>query len=104
MNREEATVIGHRLRGARQGSKRTQREAAAECGVSRQAVSAWERGESAPTVRELMTLALLYGASTDYLLFGVKTVPDSHAAVVQQILAGPPALPSFPPAPRLTEV
>lgn len=104
MNSGDATVIGDRLRAARRESGCTQKEAAAECHVSRQAVSAWERGESAPTVRELMALALLYGASTDFLLFGVKTVPDSRAHVVQQILAGAPARPDLPRAPKLTEV
>lgn len=103
MNREEATAIGERLRAVRQEARRTQKDAAAECRVSRQAVSAWERGETIPSVPELMALALLYGVSADYLIFGVKTVPDSRTAVVQQILAGAPAMPDLPAAPKFTE-
>lgn len=82
-------AIGDRLREARQQARRTQKDVAAECKVSRQAVSGWERGESLPPTPELMALAVLFGASTDYLLFGVKAVPVS--TLVHGILARAPA-------------
>lgn len=81
--------IGERLRAARQQARRTQKEVASECKVSRQAVSGWERGESVPPTAELMALAMLFGTSTDYLLFGVKAVPVS--TLVHGILARAPA-------------
>ena len=82
-------AIGGRLRAARQQARRTQKDVAIECNVSRQAVSSWERGETLPPALELMALAVLFGTSTDYLLFGVKAVPAS--SVVQGILGRTPA-------------
>ena len=37
-------------------------------GVSRQAVSKWETGESNPDVTKLPQMAALFGVTTDYLL------------------------------------
>ena len=41
---------------------------AAKLGVSRQAVSKWERAESSPDTDNLLALARLYGVSLDALL------------------------------------
>ena len=41
-----------------------------QLGVSRQAVSKWERSESSPDTDNLIALAALYGVSLDELLYG----------------------------------
>lgn len=68
-------VLGGRLRQARQEIKLTQQAVAAHCKVTRQTVSGWERGDAPVDVSHLSELAVLYGKSTDYLIFGLRTVP-----------------------------
>lgn len=46
----------------------SQEELAEKLGVSRQAVSKWERGESSPDTDNLIALAVLYGISLDEML------------------------------------
>ena len=46
----------------------SQQELAEAVGVSRQAVSRWETGQSAPSTEKLVALCTLYGVSLDALL------------------------------------
>lgn len=48
----------------------SQEALAAQLGVSRQAVSKWENGDSEPSTANLLALAALYGLSVDELLRG----------------------------------
>jgi len=52
----------------RKAAKLSQEELAAQVGVSRQAVSKWELGESTPEVDKLLALARAFGVTTDELL------------------------------------
>lgn len=45
----------------------SQMELAERLGVSRQAVSRWESGDTTPSVDKLKTLARIYGVSLDWL-------------------------------------
>lgn len=45
----------------------SQMELAERLGVSRQAVSRWESGDTTPTMDKLKTLAKIYGVSLDWL-------------------------------------
>lgn len=45
----------------------SQMELADRLGVSRQAVSRWESGDTTPTMDKLKTLAKIYGVSLDWL-------------------------------------
>lgn len=45
----------------------SQMELANQLGVSRQAVSRWESGDTTPTMDKLKTLARIYGVSLDWL-------------------------------------
>lgn len=45
----------------------SQMELANQLGVSRQAVSRWESGDTTPSVDKLKTLARIYGVSLDWL-------------------------------------
>lgn len=69
------TRIGDRLRECRHAAKLSLSDVAKEMGVSRQAVSAWEHGRNLCDSMQLATLATLYGASADYILFGINTMP-----------------------------
>ena len=61
--------IANRLAQLRREKGYSQEQAAAALFVSRQAVSKWERGESAPDTDNLVALSKLYGMSIDQLLF-----------------------------------
>ena len=69
--------MAERLR--RKAAGYSQEALAAELGVSRQAVSKWERGEASPDTDNLIALAGLYGVTLDELLFG-KASPDPKDA------------------------
>ena len=60
--------IANRLLELRRSRGYSQEELAARLGVSRQAVSKWERAESAPDTDNLIALARLYDISLDGLL------------------------------------
>lgn len=60
--------IASRLQKLRREKGYSQEELADKLGVSRQAVSKWERAESSPDTDNLIVLAKLYGISLDELL------------------------------------
>ena len=71
--------IADRLTQIRKEKGMSQEELAEKLGVSRQAVSKWERAESAPDTDNLIALAKLYGVTLDELL-NADTEPDRPAA------------------------
>jgi transcriptional regulator with XRE-family HTH domain len=62
----------NRLLQYRKKMNLSQEELAAKIGVSRQAVSKWERAEASPDTDNLILLADIYGVSLDELLKGEK--------------------------------
>lgn len=62
--------LGRRLRLLRKGSGDTQNDIAKLLGVTREAVSQWERGENTPTIETLKVLAQRYQVSLDYIVEG----------------------------------
>lgn len=60
--------IAIRLQKLRRKNGYSQEELANKLGVSRQAVSKWERAEASPDTDNLISLARLYGISVDELL------------------------------------
>lgn len=68
--------IANRLVELRKKKGFSQEELAAKLGLSRQAVSKWERAEASPDTDNLICLAKLYGVSLDELLETDKTVED----------------------------
>ena len=60
--------IAQRLAELRRAKGYSQEALARELGLSRQAVSKWERVESSPEMENLIALARLYGVSLDDLL------------------------------------
>ena len=68
--------IAHRLVELRKKHGYTQEELADKLGLSRQAVSKWERAEASPDTDNLIVLAKLYGVSLDELLDTEQPVED----------------------------
>jgi len=63
-------ALGKRIAAARKKLCLTQAEIAEKLGVSFQAVSQWERGETTPDIDKLPELAQLLRVTTDWLLMG----------------------------------
>lgn len=63
--------IAERIKTLRTRSMMTQTDLANKLGVTRSSVNAWEMGISVPTTDKIVEIALLYGATTDYI-FGLE--------------------------------
>ncbi len=66
--------IANRLLKCRKKKGLSQEEFAEKIGVSRQAVSKWERAEASPDTDNLIAIAEVYGLSLDELLRGSESV------------------------------
>lgn len=64
-------TLGEALKEHRTRCQMTQEFVAESVGVSRQAVSKWERGDSDPSTSNLLALAKLFGVSAEELLRNV---------------------------------
>ena len=62
----------NRLYELRKKHNLSQEEFAEKLGVSRQAVSKWERSEASPDTDNIIALAKIYGLSLDELIYGEK--------------------------------
>lgn len=71
--------IAERLAARRKLAGLSQEALAEKLGVSRQAVSKWERSESSPDTDNLIALAKLYGVSLDELLYVDESIEDDVA-------------------------
>ena len=106
--------IAQRLAAMRREQGYSQEELAERLGLSRQAVSKWERAESSPDTGNLIALAKLYGVSLDDLLRIDDDVVDDVAfeekdkdataaaqarATAEQAHQAPPAQPQPQPQP-----
>jgi len=69
----------------------SQEELAAKIGVSRQAVSKWERAEASPDTDNLIELAKIYGMTLDELLMGKEDAPEESAQATGDAQAEDPA-------------
>ena len=72
------TEIIQRLCKLRKEHGYSQEQLADALGISRQAVSKWERGEASPDTDNLIALARLYGVTVDEVLFN-KSLPEPAA-------------------------
>ena len=75
--------IANRLVEYRKRAGYSQEELADKLGISRQAVSKWERVEASPDTDNLIALANLYGVSLDELINGKKD-PEPKAKVEEE--------------------
>lgn len=67
-----------RLQTLREKNNFSQEKLAEELGISRQAISKWENGQSKPDIENIVKLSDLYMISTDKILKGVD-LPSSIA-------------------------
>ncbi len=72
--------IANRLVKLRKEKGLSQEDLAAKIGISRQAVSKWERAEASPDTDNLILLARLYGVSLDALLATEDEIPEPRTA------------------------
>ena len=73
--------IAQRLAELRRERGFSQEGLAEQLGLSRQAVSKWERSESSPDTDNLIALAKLYGVSLDELLYVDESIEDDLSLI-----------------------
>lgn len=81
--------IANRLAARRRNAGLSQEALADKIGVSRQAVSKWERSESSPDTDNLIALAALYNVSLDELLYSdvaKDCTPDVSEEVEAEVI------------------
>ena len=61
-------MFGDRLRELRKNCKMTQETLGEKLGVSKNAISYWESGDTQPSIEIIVKLADIFKVSTDYLL------------------------------------
>ena len=71
--------IANRFYELRKAHNLSQEELAERLGVSRQAISKWERAEASPDTDNLIALAKIYGISLDELIYGEKQAGEKQA-------------------------
>lgn len=71
------TTIEERIQELRKCKGLSQEQLADMLGVSRQAVSKWESGQSLPEIEKLMAMSALFEVTTDYILKG-ETPPQRN--------------------------
>lgn len=72
-------TLGERIRNRREKLKLSQGYVAEQIGVSRQAVSKWETGQSEPTAENLVRLAELFEISLAELVGAEETAGERTA-------------------------
>mgnify|MGYP003296623427 CR=1 FL=1 len=70
-------LLGNKLYELRKKQHLSQEELAEKLGVSRQAISKWECGESLPDTDNLISISKLYGVSLDELVGNTPTQPHT---------------------------
>ena len=65
---EQNAAFPQRLQTLREKRRLSRRTLAELCGLSKNMISLYERGEKAPSVDALINLSDFFGVSTDYLL------------------------------------
>lgn len=78
-------MLGPRIAALRHRSKMSQSELARQLGISASAVGMYEQGRREPSLDILVTMAEIFGVTTDYLLTGAVH-PGREAQLVSQAL------------------
>ena len=68
--------IADRIKISRKRRGISQEELADKMGVSRQAISKWESGQSFPDIDKIVLLSEYFDVTTDYLLKGIEPLDD----------------------------
>lgn len=78
-------TLGERIRACRQSAGLSQEKVAELVGVSRQAVTKWEAGQSAPSTENLFKLAEVLGTTVDLLLMETGSESPSLAGQIYRL-------------------
>lgn len=70
--------ISDRIQSLRKKKGLSQYDLADEMGVSRQAVSKWENGQSIPDIEKIILLSDYFNVSTDYIIKGVEEEEEKN--------------------------
>lgn len=71
-------MMAERLQRLRKEHHFSQEELAEKLQVSRQAVSKWENGQTAPDLNNIIAMSNLYEVTTDYILIGRERSPKEN--------------------------
>lgn len=89
-------TIEERIQELRKSKGLSQEQLAETLGVSRQAVSKWESGQSMPEVEKLLAMSSLFDVSTDYILKGEPDSPrhdkSNDGRIASQIISAAAAM------------
>lgn len=80
-------TLGQRIHTLRSAAGLSQEQLAERLDVSRQAISKWELGASAPDLDKLILLGNLFGVSLDQLVKGEPNGPPRGELDIQQLAA-----------------
>lgn len=78
-------ALGERIKACRLKAGMSQEKVAEQMGVSRQAVTKWESGQTSPSTENLFKLAELFGTSVDLLLSDDAPPGESVAGQVHAL-------------------
>lgn len=81
--------IADRIQSLRKAKGISQEDLADKAGVSRQAVSKWESGQSAPDLEKIIIMSEYFNVTTDHILKGIepaKTNEEKSNVLVSKIL------------------
>lgn len=73
--------LSDRIQNMRKSKALSQEELAEALGVSRQAVSKWESGQSSPDLDKIVQLSEYFGVTTDHLLKGTELSDENDEAL-----------------------
>lgn len=87
--------LSEKISYCRKKAGMSQLDLADALGVSRQAVSKWETGESNPDVTKLPQMAALFGVTTDYLLSDEPVEKNAEPTEAPEPPQNPPVYPEW---------
>jgi transcriptional regulator with XRE-family HTH domain len=79
--------VGARIKQLRAAQEKTLREVGLELGVAANTVNRWERGESAPTRANLVSLSNLFAVDPSWLMFGItkSNTKNNEEVIIRKI-------------------
>ena len=77
----DASLIGTRIKGARESMDLSQSALAKRLNVDQSTVALWEKGETMPRLTSISTVADELSMTPEFLLFGI--VQDRHLAAAR---------------------
>lgn len=80
--------VSERIQHLRKSKGISQEELADQVGVSRQAVSKWESGQSTPDIEKIMMMSDLFEVTTDYILKGKEPIHTSNQKTIYSLYLG----------------